>query len=211
MTYLERILASKSVEALLDICIGPVLDSPRKDRTEQKTTATASVGDRFQGYTTQGVLADRTVHREAFNRKPAGTQGIEQAAIVTGLVTLATEGAGMKAILHVLSIGAEDSCNTVRDALLQRRSCRLSVVTSLWDLYAIQQQNSFDIATLHQTLSPREVRDASEYIRRRWPRAKILVICAETEFLDDPLYDEWVPPGLSPGILLETIEELTDG
>jgi hypothetical protein len=158
------------------------------------------------------VFADRIVHREAFNRKPAGAQGIEQAAIVTGLVTLATEGTGMKAILHVLSIGSADLSNTVHDALLQKHHCRLSVVTSIWELCAIpQQQESFDIAILHQTLSQREVRDASEYIRRRWPRARILVICAETEFLDDPLYDEWVPPGLSQGILFETIEELTDG
>jgi len=211
MSCLERILASKCAQALLDMCIGPELDSARKGRTEQRASATASVDDRFQGYATQGVFADRTVHREAFSRKPAGSQGIEQAATVSGLVTLATEGAGMKAILHVLSIGAEDSCNTVRDALLQRRNCGLCVVTSLWDLYAIHQQNSFDIATLHQTLSRREVRDASEYIRRRWPRTKILVICAETEFLDDPLYDEWVPPGLSQGILLEMIEQLTGG
>jgi hypothetical protein len=56
MTCLERILASKSVQALLDICIGPELDSPRKDRTEQEATATASVDDRFQGYTPRECL-----------------------------------------------------------------------------------------------------------------------------------------------------------
>jgi hypothetical protein len=36
MTCLERILASKSVQALLDLCIGPELDARGKDRTEQK-------------------------------------------------------------------------------------------------------------------------------------------------------------------------------
>jgi hypothetical protein len=36
MTCLERILASKSVRALLDLCIGPELGSQGKDRTEQK-------------------------------------------------------------------------------------------------------------------------------------------------------------------------------
>jgi hypothetical protein len=118
----------------------------------------------------------------------------------------------MKAVLNVLSLGSADSNDMVRDALLQRHKCRLFVVTSVWELCAIpQHQDSFDIAILHHTLSRREVRDASEYIRRRWPRAKILVICADAEVLEDPLYDEWAPPGLTSGILLARIKQLTGG
>jgi DNA-binding NtrC family response regulator len=117
----------------------------------------------------------------------------------------------MTTTLHVLSIGSQDSCNTVRDVLLQRHNCRLSVVTSLWDMYAIPQQNHLDIAILHHTLSRLQIRDASEYIRRRWPRAKILVISAEMDVPDDPLYDEWAPPGQSSGTLLAMIEQLTGG
>jgi hypothetical protein len=82
----------------------------------------------------------------------------------------------------------------------------------MWELCAIpQQQESFDIAILHHTLSQREVRDASEYIRRRWSLAKILVICVYAEVLEDPLYDEWVTPGLTSRILLAMIEQLTVG
>jgi hypothetical protein len=117
----------------------------------------------------------------------------------------------MKAILHVLSIGSEDSCSSVRGALLQRHNCRLSIVTSLWDTYAIPQEDRLDIAILQHTLSRLEVRNASEYIRRRWPGAKILVIRPETGDLDDPLYDEWVPPDLSATVLLAVIEQLTGG
>lgn len=114
----------------------------------------------------------------------------------------------MKTILNVLSIGSQDSCNTVRDVLLQRRSCRLSVVTSLWDMYAIPQQNHLDIAILHHTLSRLDIQNASEYIRRRWPRAKILVISSEMNVPDDPLYDERALPGQSPRTLLAMIEQL---
>jgi hypothetical protein len=123
----------------------------------------------------------------------------------------ATGGVGMKTTLDVLSIGSQDSCNTVRDVLLQRHNCRLSVVTSLWNMYAIPERNNFDIAILHHTLSRLEVRNASEHIRRRWPGAKILVISAEMDAPDDPLYDERLPPGQSPGTLLATIEQLTSG
>jgi len=117
----------------------------------------------------------------------------------------------MKTILNVLSIGSLDSCNMVRDVLLQRNNCRLSVVTSLWDMYAIPKQNNLDIAILHHTLSQLEVRNASEYIRRRWPAAKILIISAAMNVPDDPLYDEWAHPDQSPGMLLATIEQLTGG
>jgi hypothetical protein len=80
------------------------------------------------------------------------------------------------------------------------------------DLCAIpQQQESFDIAILHDTLTQCEVRKASEYTRRRWPRAKILVISVEAEILDDPLYDEWMAPGLSPEFLLAMIAQLMGG
>lgn len=114
----------------------------------------------------------------------------------------------MKAILHVLSLGSVDSYDTVREALLQQH-CLLSVVTSLWDMYTIAQQNSFDVVILQHTLARLEVRNASEYIRKRWPRAKILVIRADTEVLNDPLYDKWAPPGLPTEVLLTIIEQLT--
>jgi DNA-binding response OmpR family regulator len=99
----------------------------------------------------------------------------------------------------------------VRDALLERRHARLTVATSFWELCAISQQETFDIAILHDALSLRDVRSASEYVRRRWPRAKILIIHAETEALDDPLYDARMLPGLSQSILLAIIDQLTGG
>jgi hypothetical protein len=115
----------------------------------------------------------------------------------------------MKSNLHVISVGSADECNTVRDALLQRHHSRLSVVATPLDLGAIPKQESFDIAILHHTLSRRGARNASKYIRHRWPRAKILVISTEEEILADPLYDERVLPGLPPEGLLTVIAQLT--
>jgi hypothetical protein len=117
--------------------------------------------------------------------------------------------AWMKSNLHVISVGSADECNTIRDALLQRHHSRLSVAASPLALGAIPKQESFDIAVLLNTLSRRGLRNASEYIRHRWPQAKILVISAEAEILDDPLYDESVLPGLPPESLLATIAQLT--
>jgi hypothetical protein len=69
-------------------------------------------------------------------------------------------------------------------------------------------EEEFEIAILYPH-SPSEFQDAGGYIRRKWPRAKILVISRTAEGLDDPLYDEWVCPGLSQDALLLTIERLT--
>jgi len=132
--------------------------------------------------------------------------------LTTGDQALVTGGTGMGAILHALLIGSVDSFNTVREALRKRYNCQISVGTGVWDLCAIpQQQKSFDIAILHDTLPQCEVRKASEYIRRRWPRTRILVISVEAEVLDDPLYDEWMTPDRSPDFLFAMIEQLTGG
>lgn len=113
------------------------------------------------------------------------------------------------AILHVLFVGSADSIDAIRDALLPRGHSHLTLATDYCDLLAIPMQESFEIAILHHMISEVEFRTFSEYIRRRWPYAKILVTCSSPEFLDDPLYDDWIPPGYSPEVLLATIERLT--
>ncbi len=119
----------------------------------------------------------------------------------------------MTNILHVLSIGSADSCNAIRDALLERGHCRVSVATNYRELFAIPRREVFEIAILHHITSPLECRASSEYIRRTWPCAKILVICAraEAELLDDPLYDECIATNPSRDALLAAIEQITAG
>jgi hypothetical protein len=114
----------------------------------------------------------------------------------------------MTTTLHVLSIGSTKSCNFIRDALLQRQKCHLSIVTGCRELYAISSDEQFDLAILHDTLSEHDLRDSAECIRRRWPNTKILLISTKSEIVDDPLYDEWVRPNLSLESLLSTIEQL---
>jgi hypothetical protein len=113
------------------------------------------------------------------------------------------------AILHVLFVGSADSLNAIRDALLPRGHSHLTCATDFCDLLTIPKQESFEIAILHHMISAIEIRTFSEYIRRRWPCTRILVMCASPEFLDDPLYDEWIPPGYSPEMLLATVERFT--
>jgi hypothetical protein len=114
----------------------------------------------------------------------------------------------MKNMLSILSIGSTDPRNTVRDVLLQRGRCHLSVAANYRDLFAIPRHKSFEVAILHQILSSLEFRASNEYIRRTWPFAKVLVICTQEEVPDDPLYDEWLAPDFSQEMLIASIERL---
>ncbi len=117
----------------------------------------------------------------------------------------------MRKILHVLSVGSADASMFVRDALLQRQKCCLASATCLRELFSISNEEQIEIAVLHQNLSPTEFREAAGHIRRKWPTAKILVVCCMTaDFLEDPLYDERATPGLSQQSLLSRIERLAE-
>jgi len=112
-----------------------------------------------------------------------------------------------KPIIHVLSIGSQDACDVLRDALLRRQRCRLLSATCFRDLCTLPTEEEFEIAILYPHSSS-EFHDVGGYIRRKWPRTKILVISKTAEDLDDPLYDEWAHPGLSQDALLLMIEQL---
>ena len=114
----------------------------------------------------------------------------------------------MTTTLHVLSIGSMESRDAVRDVLLLRRRCRLSAAESYRDLCAVPASESFDIAVLHPARSEHELRISLEYVRRNWPRTRILMVSANAENVNDPLYDERVPPDMSQDAFLSVIERL---
>jgi hypothetical protein len=114
----------------------------------------------------------------------------------------------MMTTLHLLSIGSPESNDLVRDVLLSRTRCQLLAAASVWDLSAILPSVKIDVAILHSTLSPGELRSCAAYIRHHWPHAKILLIHGTVEILDDPMYDERIPPGSSSEALLAMIERL---
>ena len=110
--------------------------------------------------------------------------------------------------LHVLSIGTPESNGIVRDALLSRAKSQLFSATSVWDLSAFLTLGRVDVAILHNVLSAAELRSCAVYIRHNLPSACILLIQAESEVLDDPMYDERIEPGSSKESLLTAIERL---
>jgi len=114
----------------------------------------------------------------------------------------------MLTTLHILSVGTPESNDFVRDALLSRTKCQLMAAASVWDLSALLVSDKVDVAILHGTLSPAELRSCAAYVRHHWPAAQILLVHAHADFLDDPMYDERIPPGSPMDVFLTTIERL---
>jgi len=114
----------------------------------------------------------------------------------------------MLTTLHVLSIGPPESNYAVRDALLKRSKCQLIAAAGVWDLSALLASGKVDVAILHGTLPPGELRSCAAYIRHHWPTARILLVHAHADFLDDPMYDERIPPDSPVEVFLAMVERL---
>jgi hypothetical protein len=99
----------------------------------------------------------------------------------------------------------------VHDALLDGPNSRLSIAPDYRMLWVIPKQESIQVVILHNTLSLFELDDASRFIRRRWPHARILVLRRGEGFLDDALYDDRLAPTVVPEVLLTAIERLAGG
>lgn len=66
------------------------------------------------------------------------------------------------------------------------------------------------MVVLHNTLSEQELEEISQFIRRQWPEARILVVRYGEGFLDGALYDERLTPGANAEMLHAAIDRLAD-
>jgi hypothetical protein len=115
----------------------------------------------------------------------------------------------MISTLHVLSIGSQDAGAIVRDVLVLRTRCRFYLAPSIWELCVVLESEEIDVAILHNTFSPQQVRVFAAYTRRRWPSATILLMNPKEENADYSIYDERTAPGVSSKTLLAEIEWLS--
>lgn len=128
----------------------------------------------------------------------------EPAARINGAVLWKSEAT------HVLSVGPVQRGCLVHEALHSRTNTHLSITPDYRRLWVLPRQEHFHVAVLHNTLSGKELEEASQFIRRQWPQARILVIRFGQEFLDDALYDERVTPAASTEALQAAIDRLVE-
>ena len=131
--------------------------------------------------------------------------------------SLGSEQAQTDEEIHLLLISPIDHSYALSDAFTEKEHSRLAVARNcreLWmipdlrELWVIPKHETLDVAILHDTISSFELDEACRFIRHQWPSAKILVIRAGENFLDDALYDDRVMPGASAGVLLKAVDEI---
>lgn len=114
----------------------------------------------------------------------------------------------MRESTKILSLGLEEWRNAVRQALPSGQKDGFWGVNNYWNLCALPQAVSVDVAVFHHSFATHDLRYAAEYIRRRWPDAVILVIGERAKQLDDPLYDHKANSAISVEELVLMIERL---
>jgi hypothetical protein len=112
----------------------------------------------------------------------------------------------MRKTTKVLSLGFEEWRNAVRQALPPWQRDGFWGVNNLWELCALPEAVSVDIAVFHHSFAQQDLRYSAEYIRRRWPDAVILVIGKQAGQLYDSLYDGKTSSEISIERLVSTIE-----
>ena len=122
--------------------------------------------------------------------------------------TGAPNSAASEEILHILFAGTAAARDAFLDALPRRARVRLLAATCPWDISSLFRSERVDVAILHDSLSRRDFRAFAADIRRRWPKADILIICGAADVIDDPLYDERIPHSSPCDELVAALERL---
>jgi hypothetical protein len=112
----------------------------------------------------------------------------------------------MRKTTKVLALGEEEWSSVLRQGLLHWQRKGFVDVNNFWHLCALPQPVQVDVAVFHHSFPQDDLRYASEYVRRRWPEAAILVTGEQARRLDDPLYDDKIAAGISQGELAWLIE-----
>ena len=79
------------------------------------------------------------------------------------------------------------------------------------ELYEMNEEWEPQIAVLSDTLGPFQLPEVAAYVRRRWPRARILVVGEASLYLEDQLYDENMTGWFSPAEFRAAVERCRHG
>jgi hypothetical protein len=105
----------------------------------------------------------------------------------------------------LLSVGRMDPALLAISRLRNDASFIISVAKDYRDLWLRSGEESVEIALLHNSLCSFELEQAARLIRRRWPKAKILILRSGRILITRVVYDEWLSPSISSEALLKRV------
>lgn len=112
-----------------------------------------------------------------------------------------------KTISSALLVDPEPFALASRTLQLMYAFKTVHAVSTPGAVYELQPPEEPFVAVLSNALGAFHLRAVAEYVRHRWPRARILIVGKASPFLEDQLYDENIPLPVSGGELLLAIEK----
>lgn len=98
-------------------------------------------------------------------------------------------------------------CESRRLLLVKIAHC-VDVVRGYKEVFSLHPGNGYNLIVLNARHNNQEARDVSEYVRRCWPAAKVLLVGEDCGCIDDPLYDEIVDATGNPPALMAALQRL---
>jgi CheY-like chemotaxis protein len=109
---------------------------------------------------------------------------------------------------QVLLVDADTELRDSRSLLLSSRKLAVCSVGSYAEVIQLPETSCYNLVVLNMRPSEVQTSHVAEYVRRHWPKTKILLLGESCGCLDDPLYDDIVNAYCNPSGLIEAAENL---
>jgi hypothetical protein len=120
----------------------------------------------------------------------------------------AATGLDTNDLKQALLVDFEHDVLDSRLLLLSSLNIAVHFVASYTEVFHLNDAIGFSLVVLNICPSDERASDIAAYVRRRWPRAKVLLLGTGCGCVEDPLYDDNVDPCCNPAGLLEVAQRL---
>jgi DNA-binding NtrC family response regulator len=120
----------------------------------------------------------------------------------------AATGIGTNDLGHTLLVDLEVEVQESRLLLLSFLHISVHSVASYAEVFRLNHAINFNLVVLNIYPNDQRASHVAAYVRRKWPRAKVLLLATDCGCVEDPLYDDIVDPCSNPADLVEVARRL---
>jgi len=112
--------------------------------------------------------------------------------------------------MPVLLVDPEPGLRDLRYLLLSTLRIPVHAVGSYAEVFQLSGPDCYNLVVLCIRPNEKQASYVAEYVRRRWPKAKVLLLGKSSGCIDDPLYDDIVDPYCNPSGFVEATKRLLE-
>jgi DNA-binding NtrC family response regulator len=122
----------------------------------------------------------------------------------------AATGVGTNDLGQTLLVDLEVELQESRLLLLSFLHVAVHSVASYAEVFRLNHAINFNLVVLNIYPNDQRASHVAAYVRRRWPRAKVLLLGTGCGCVEDPLYDDIVNPCCNPAELVQVAQRLLE-